>query len=119
MLQKTKKKGKPSLQQVKHKKDSNEIPLRKRTLENNCHEVIEDTKIKCITSWRRSQAKFFKNLLYNILTCGILHLVSLFHPNLFIKLYCNPSPGSECDYFLVENIYGKLTLCKNIFRKKA
>ena len=119
MLQKTKAKGKSSLHQVKRKKDSNEIPLRKRTLENNCHEVIEDTKIKCITSWRRSQAKFFKNFVYNILTCGILHLVSLFHPNLFIKLYCNPSPGSECDYFLVENIYGKFTLCKNIYRKKG
>ena len=119
MLQRTKTKGKLPPQQDKRKKDSNEIPLRKRTLENNSHEVIEDTKIKRITSWRRSQTKLFKTIIYNILTCGIIHLVSLFHPNLFIKLYCNPSSGTECDYFLVENIYGKLTLCKNIYRKKG
>ena len=118
MIQTQKSKQTISNQKIGREKDSNEIDIRRRTLDNNTHEVIEDTKIKRVTSWRKSQAKFFKSMVYNILSCGILHIVSLFHPNLFIKLYCNPSPGAECDYFLVENIYGKLTLCSNIIRKK-
>ena len=118
MIQKQKSKQTISTQKIEKKKDSNEIDIRRRTLDNNTHEVIEDTKIKRVTSWRKSQAKFFKSMVYNILSFGILHIVSLFHPNLFIKLYCNPSPAAECDYFLVENIYGKLTLCSNIFHKK-
>ena len=118
MIQNQKTRQKSSLQRAKRPKDSNEINIIRRTLENNTHEVIEDTKIKKVTSWRKSQPKFFKSMIYNILSFGILHIVSLFHPNLFIKLYCNPSSGVECDYFLVENIYGKLTLCPNIYRKK-
>ena len=118
MSSKLKSKIKSSKQSQKRQKDSNEIEIIRRTLENNTHEVIEDTKLKRITSWRKSREKFFKNFIYNILSCGILHLVSLFHPNLFIKLYCNPSPASECDYFLVENIYGKFTLCPIICKKK-
>ena len=96
---------------------SNEIKIIKRTLENNTHEVIEDTKLKRITSWRKSDIKFKKSLILNILTLGILHLISLFFPNIYIKLYCIPSPAKECDFFLVEDIYGKLTLCKRICRK--
>ena len=103
---------------TKKQKDFNEIELRRRTLDNNTHEVIEDLKLKRITSWRRSHQKFIKSLVYNILTCGILHIVSLFYPTLFVKLYCNPSVASESDYFLVENIYGKYTLCLNIIKKK-
>ena len=118
MSSKLKSKIKSSKQSQKRQKDLNEIEIIRRTLENNTHEVIEDTKLKRITSWRKSREKFFKNFIYNILSCGILHLVSLFHPNLFIKLYCNPSPASECDYFLVENIYGKFTLCPIICKKK-
>ena len=118
MIQKQKSKQTISTQKIEKKKDSNEIDIRRRTLDNNTHEVIEDTKIKRVTSWRKSQAKFLKSMVYNILSFGILHIVSLFHPNLFIKLYCNPSPAAECDYYLVENIYGKLTLCSNIFHKK-
>ena len=118
MIQNQKTRQKSSLQKAKRQKDPNEINIIRRTLENNTHEVIEDTKIKKVTSWRKSQPKFFKSMIYNILSFGILHIVSLFHPNLFIKLYCNPSSGVECDYFLVENIYGKLTLCPNIYRKK-
>ena len=73
--------------------------------------------MKRITSWRKSKAKFLNNLIYNILTFGILHLFSLHYPNLYIKLYCNPWPAKECDYFLVENIYGQLTLCLKIHKK--
>ena len=119
MNQKHKSKQKELKNTQKRERDSNEIEIRRRVLENNTHEVIEDTKIKRITAWRKSQAKFFKNFIYNILSCGILHLVSLFHPNLYIKLYCDPSPGSECDFFLVENVYGKFTLCPIICKKKS
>ena len=103
----------------KIEKDKNEykINLVKRTLENNTHEVIEDTKFKNITSWRKSEKKFLCNLIYNILSFGILHLISLFYPNLYLKLYCNPWPPKECDYFLVENIYGEFTLCTKIHKK--
>ena len=96
---------------------SNEIKLSRRNLDNNTHEVNEDLKIKRITSWRKSQNKFMKNLIYNILSFGILHLVSLFFPRLYIKLYCNPRPVKECDYFLVENIYGEALLCPMKRRK--
>ena len=95
-----------------------DIEIIRRTLDNNTHEVLEDTMIKRVTSWRKSEDKFKKYLILNIFSFGILHLISLFHPNLYIKLYCIPSPAKECDFFLVENIYGKLTLCKLIFRKK-
>ena len=98
-------------------KDFNEIKLIKRTLENNTHEVIEDTRLKRITSWRKSQRKFCKNLIYNILSLGILHIISLYYPNLYIKLYCNPCEGKDCDYFLVEDIYGYYTLCLKRHKK--
>ena len=96
---------------------SNEINIMRRTLENNTHEVFEDKRLKRITSWRKSNVKFKRSLIFNLLSFGILHIVSLFYPNLYIKLYCIPWPAKECDYFLVENIYGKLTLCKRIFKK--
>ena len=50
---------------------SNEIKIIKRTLENNTHDVIEDTKLKRITSWRKSDIKFKKSLILNIFTLGI------------------------------------------------
>ena len=102
----------------KPQNESNEIKLIKRTLENNTHEVIEDTKLKRITSWRKSQSKFLQSLIYNILSFGIIHLISLFYPNLYIKLYCNPCQGKDCDYFLVEDIYGYFTLCLKIHKKE-
>ena len=40
-----------SNQDIRKKRDSNEIDIKRRTLENNTHEVIEDTKIKRVTSW--------------------------------------------------------------------
>ena len=95
----------------------NEIKLIRRTLENNTHEVYEDSRIKKITSWRKSQNKFFHNLIYNILSFGILHLLSLYYPKLYVKLYCNPWPVKESDYFLVENIYNEAFLCPIIKRR--
>ena len=96
---------------------SNEINIIRRTLENNTHEVIEDTKLKRVTSWRKSEAKFLRNLIFNIFSFGILHLISLCKPKLYLKLYCNPWPPKECDFFLVENIYGQCTLCSKIHKK--
>jgi cation-transporting ATPase 13A3/4/5 len=97
--------------------NENNIKFIRRTIENNTHEVFEDIKLKSITSWRKSKTKFLKNLIYNILTFGILHIISLFKPNLYLKLYCYPWPAKECDFFLVENIYGELTLCTKIHKK--
>ena len=102
---------------IKIENDKNDLKFIKRTIENNTHEDLQDTKLKRITSWRKSEAKFLQNLIYNILTLGIIHIISLFYPNLYIKLYCNPWPAKECDYFLVENIYGELTLCTKIHKK--
>ena len=73
----------------------NEIKLIQRTFANNTHEVLEDKRLKSITSWRKSKAKFYKNLIFNILSFGILHLISLHYPYLYIKLYCNPWAGKR------------------------
>ena len=95
-----------------------EIKLIRRTLDNNTHVVYEDFKIKKITAWRKSKSKFLHSLLYNILSLGILHLISLFYPRLYIKLYCESCQVKECNYFLVENIYDEVILCQ-IHKKKA
>ena len=104
-------------EQINSEENEYHINIFRRTLENNTHEVIEDTKIKKVTSWRKSQKKFFQSLILNILTLGIIHIISLFNPNLYIKLYCNQREPKECDFFLVEDIYGKFTLCKKIYKK--
>ena len=104
-------------EEIKIDISENKIKFIKRTIENNTHEVLEDSKLKKITSWRKSKKKFLNNLIYNILSLGILHIISLFYPNLYLKLYCNPWPPKECDFFLVENIYGELTLCTKIQKK--
>ena len=95
----------------------NNIKIIRRTIENNTHLVIEDTKLKNVTSWRKSETKFLQNLVFNIFSLGILHIISLFYPKLYLKLYCNPWPPKECDFFLVENIYGQFTLCSKIHKK--
>ena len=98
-------------------KQENNIKIIRRTIENNTHLVIEDTKLKNVTSWRKSETKFLQNLLFNIFSLGILHIISLFYPKLYLKLYCNPWHPKECDFFLVENIYGQFTLCSKIHKK--
>ena len=86
-------------EEIKLDISENKIKFIKRTIENNTHEVIEDSKLKKITSWRKSKKKFLNNLIYNILSLGTLHIISLFYPNLYLKLYCNPWPPKECDFF--------------------
>ena len=94
------------------------INIIKRTIENNTHEVIQDSKIKNVTSWKKSKTKIMYTLIFNILSFGILHLISLFCPNLYITLYCKSCPPKECDVFLVENKYGEYTICQKIYKKK-
>ena len=104
-------------EEINFPNQENKIRFIKRTLENNTHEVIEDTKLKNISTWRKSEKKFFENLIFNILSLGILHIISLFYPNLYLKLYCKPWPPKECDFFLIENIYGEFKLCTKIYKK--
>ena len=104
-------------EEFKNEEDEYNIKIFKRTLENNTHEVFEDTRIKKVTSWRKSKRKFFQSLILNIFSFGIIHIISLYNPNLYIKLYCNRRKPKECDFFLVEDIYGQLTLCKKIYKK--
>ena len=114
---KSKNSGPSIKEEIKINDEQNNIKFIIRTVENNTHEVLSDIKLKNITSWRKSREKFLKNLIFNIISLGLLHIISLFYPNLYLKLYCNPWPPKECDFFLVENIYGELTLCTKTYKK--
>ncbi len=92
--------------------DINEITFFKRTIDNYTHEDISDKKIKKITSWRKSQKKFFSFLILNLLTFGILHFISKCYPKLYLKLYCNICIPKTSDFFLVEDINGNCILCE-------
>ena len=62
------------IQELKIEEDDEyNIKIFRRTLENYTHEVIEDTRIKKVTSWRKSKKKFFQSLILNIFTLGIKH----------------------------------------------
>ena len=93
------------------------IPFHKRTSLNYTHTVNIDSQIKSITSWRKSKIKFNITLIKNILSLGILHIVSLFYPKLYIKLYCKACPPKESDFFLIEEINGNSSLCKSIHKR--
>ena len=105
------KKNKPSIS------DINEIDFIKRTIDNYTHESLSDKKIKKISSWRKSQNKFFTVLILNILTFGILHIISKYYPKLYLKLYCYNCSPKYSDFFLVENIYGQCKLCQTQKKK--
>ena len=98
--------------------DINEIKFYKRTIDNYTHEDISDKKIKKITSWRKSKKKFLSVLFLNLLTLGLLHLISKCYPKLYLKLYCNICHPKNSDFFLVEDIYGKCQLCQTQKSKK-
>lgn len=95
----------------KKKLKENEIELIRRTKNNYTHNVFEDLIIEEITTWKSSQKKLGNYYLYNILSLGIIYIVTKFKPLLFIKLYCIPSSPKEADFFLVKNIYGEYKLC--------
>ena len=98
--------------------DNSEINFIKRTIDNYTHEDISDKKIKKITTWRKSKKKFLSVLILNLLTLGILHLVSKCYPKLYLKLYCNICSPQNSDFFLVEDIYGQYKLCQTKKQKK-
>ena len=102
---------------MNNKNQLKEISIIPRTLKNYTHYSVIDSSIQTITSWRRSKTKFRIYLIFNILTFGILHLISLFYPKLYIRLYCKSSLPIYSDFFLVEDIYGKSQLCQSIIRK--
>ena len=89
----------------------NEVELIRRTKDNYTHEVFQDKYIKEITTWKTSEKKLSHYYLYNILSCGIISLITKYKPLLFLKLYCIPSIPKEADYFLVEDIYSEYQLC--------
>ena len=93
------------------------IPFHRRTSLNYTHTVYIDSQINLISTWRKSKTKFNINLFKNIFTLGILHIVSLFHPKLYLKLYCKPCSPKESDFFYIEDINGYSTLCKSIYKR--
>ena len=95
----------------------NEVQFIRRTRENYTHDVLEDQIIEEITSWKISQGKHCQYILYSILSCGLIHIISKYRPLLFIKLYCIPSIPKEAEYFLIKNIYGEYTLCQKEFKR--
>ena len=98
-------------------KNENEVELYRRTKENYTHEVLKDRNIKEITTWKRTKTKLCYCIFYNILTCGIISIISKYRPLLFIKLYCTSSIPEEADYFLVKDIYGEYKLCKKEIKR--
>ena len=98
-------------------KNENEVKLFRRTKENYTHEVLKDRNIKEITTWKRTKTKICYCIFYNILTCGIISIISKYRPLLFIKLYCTSSIPEEADYFLVKDIYGEYKLCKKEIKR--
>ena len=70
-----------------------------------------------ISTWRKSKLKFNISLIKNIFSLGILHIVSLFNPKLYIKLYCRPCPPKESDFFFIEDINGNSSLCRSIHKR--
>ena len=106
------------ISKISKNKNINEIYFFRRTKDNYTHEDISDKKITKITSWRKSNKKFLSVLLLNIITLGILHIISKHYPKLYLKLYCNNCSPKYSDFFLVENIYGQCTLCQTKKLKK-
>ena len=102
-----------------NEKNVSKIEILRRTKKNYTHHVNIDATIISVTTWRKSKLKFRINLITNILTFGILHIISLFKPKLYIKIYCKESLPSNSDFFLIEDIYQNFTLCKTIYCKSS
>ena len=100
-------------------KNIEKIKVKKRTNENYTHIVNIDSKIISVTTWRKSKMKFRLYLILNFLTLGLLHIISLFIPKLYLKIYCNQSLPTNSDFFLIEDVYNNFTLCKTIYKKSS
>ena len=88
------------------------ISLEKRSNENNTHENIVDDSIKEITCYKLSLKKRLLSLLLEILTLGILFIISYLSVKVYLYLNCIPSEASDCDYFLVIDSDKNFNLCK-------
>ena len=100
-------------------KNIEKIKVKKRTNENYTHIVNIDSKIVSVTTWRKSKMKFRLYLILNFFTLGLLHIISLFIPKLYLKIYCNQSLPTNSDFFLIEDVYNNFTLCKTIYKKSS
>ena len=70
---------------ILNEKNVSKIEIIRRTNKNYTHIVNIDSTIISVTTWRKSKLKFRINLITNILTFGLLHIISLFKPKLYIK----------------------------------
>ena len=104
---------------ILNEKNVSKIEIIRRTNKNYTHIVNNDSTIISVTPWRKSKLKFRINLITNILTFGILHIISLFKPKLYIKIYCKESLPTNSDFFLIEDCYQNFTLCKTIYCKSS
>ena len=100
-------------------KNIEKIKVKKRTNENYTHIVNIDSKIVSVSTWRKSKMKFRLYLILNFFTLGLLHIISLFIPKLYLKIYCNQSLPTNSDFFLIEDVYNNFTLCKTIYKKSS
>ena len=94
-----------------------EIRIIKRTKDIFSHDSFIDDSIINVTSWRKSKTKFRYVLVFNILSFGILHILSRMYPTIYLKLYCKPSLPLKSDFFLIENKFGKKILCSLLIKK--
>ena len=94
-----------------------EIRVIKRTKDIFSHDSFIDDSIINVTSWRKSKTKFRYVLVFNILSFGILHILSTMYPTIYLKLYCKPSLPLKSDFFLIENKFGKKILCSLLIKK--
>ena len=104
---------------ILNEKNVSKIEIIRRTNKNYTHIVNIDSTIISVTTWRKSKLKFRINLITNILTFGILHIISLFKPKLYIKIYCKESLPTNSDFFLIEDAFQNFTLCKTIYCKSS
>ena len=102
-----------------NEKNVSKIEILRRTKKNYTHFVNIDSTIFSVTTWRKSKFKFRLNLITNFLSLGILHLIALLNPKIYLKIYCKESLPSNSDFFLVEDIFQNFTLCKTIYRKSS
>ena len=88
------------------------IPFLKRTVINNTHSNTVDDNISEITVWEINQRKNrFAKVLY-ILSFGIVYILTLYYPKLYIYLICDPCEILSAEYCLITNKEGEDTLCK-------
>ena len=74
----------------------------RRSKENNTHSNILDDRISEITVWSLNPNKKKKAILLYFLSCGILYIISLLNPKIYLSLNCDPCDIKEADYCLIK-----------------